>query len=333
MSYGNVDLGLGTVSGGGGVGADGYIGRYGPGVPGWVQRIVGPGEDKIVGSASGPGSTIYGVGWFEATATFNGAQLTSVGGRDVFFSRFNAVTGTVDLTKQYGGTGRDEISGADSSGGALVLAGFFDDTLAFGGTAPEITSIGALDVWVAKFDTSGAGVWAVRFGGAGNDRNVKLGVDKAGDIYIAGEFQNQVAFGAFPLVSVGGIDAFIVKLHGNDGTVAWATSFGSAGDDGIWDVMVDAAGHVAVAGTVGGSLAGGPPSSDLDAVVAAFDAATGKPRWRNVYATALNDRASALTLGRNGDVYACLSLGPGFDFGSPIIGETNPASVLLRIAP
>src|SRR5262249_4270967 len=70
VSYGTVDLGMGQVAGGGGVGADGYIGRYAGGNAQWIQRLVGPGEDKILSSGLGPSNTIYGAGWFEQTTSF-----------------------------------------------------------------------------------------------------------------------------------------------------------------------------------------------------------------------------------------------------------------------
>lgn len=333
VTYGNVDLGLGPISGGGGPGADGYIGHYGPGAPAWVQRIVGPGEDKIVATALGPGNTVYGAGWFEQTTTFNGGQLTSVGGRDLFLARFNTFTGAVDLTKTYGGAGKDEMTSAASNGGTLVIGGLFDDTIAFGGTAQPITSAGALDVWVAKLDASGAGVWAVRFGAANDDRDTGLAVDAAGDVYVVGSFHDQVAFGAINLVSKGGFDTFVVKLHGNDGSVAWAVSLGSVNDDRIGAIAVDAAGHVVIGGAVGGPIDGGTSLGGTDAFFASFDSATGSSRWRKVYSTAGNDGGSGLTYGRNGDVYACLGLAGAFDFGMPIIGAPSPASVLLRIAP
>jgi len=334
VSYGTtVDLGRGPEAGGGGPGSDGYIGHYGPGAPSWVQRIVGPGEDKIIASALGTGSTIYGAGWFEQTPTFNGGQLPNVGGRDLFLARFNTFTGAVDLNKTYGGPGRDEMSSAASVGGSLVVAGMFDDTLAFGGTAPALTTVGLLDVFVAKLDGNAVGVWAVRFGGTGDDRDPKLAIDAAGDIYVAGSFQNQIAFGAINLVSKGAADIFVAKLRGTDGSVAWAVSLGAAGNDGVGDIAVDAAGHVAIVATVSGPIDGGSSAGGLDSLVASFESATGASRWRKVYSTSGDDRASALTYGRDGDLYACVGVAGPFDFGLPVIGAPSPAAALLRIAP
>jgi hypothetical protein len=347
VSYGDVDLGKGKVAGGSpgvteNVPADGYIGLYGPGTPRWVARIAGTGEDKIVATALGPGSTVYGAGWYAGTPTFNGVALPTSRDRDLFLARFDMFSGAVQLTRTYGGTGRDEISSAARAGDAVIVAGMFDDTLAFGGSTAPITSGGALDVFVAKLDASGNGVWAVRYGGAGDDRDPRVVVDGAGDVYIAGSFTNQIAFGAVNLVAHGAtdVDVFVVKLRGTDGTVAWATSFGSAagaagttGTDGVLDLAVDAAGHVALSGSLGGSLDGKATAGGVDALVASFEAATGAMRWHDTYSTEGNDYAFALTYGRNGDVYAVVNVAGPYAFGVPVIGAANPSSVVLRIAP
>jgi hypothetical protein len=344
VSYGTVDLGLGKVTGGNGTDttkADGYIGHFGPSAPAWVARIVGTGEDKILSSAPGPNSTIYGGGWFEATTTFSSpgtsTMLTSAGSRDIFLARFNTFTGAVDLTKRYGGTGREEISSATPSGsaGGIVVAGMFDDnaaqpapnTLSFGGTTQSLSSNGGLDVWVAKLDASGNGIWAVHYGGTGDDRDPRIAVDAAGDVYVTGTFTNQVAFGAVNLVSMGDTDVFVAKLHGNDGSVAWAISLGTATTDRAGDLAVDAAGHVVFSGSVAGS-----PSAAGDARIESFDAMNGASRWKKIIATPGADGSSAVTIGRNGDVYALVGLGGSFDFGMPIIGAASPSAVVLRIA-
>ena len=209
-----------------------------------------------------------------------------------------------------------------------MLAGSFDDTLAFGGAAQPISSAGMLDVWVAKLDASGNGTWAARFGAAGIDREPRIAMNAAGDVYVGGTFSGQVAFGAINLVSQGGEDLFLAKLRGGDGSVAWAVSFGSVGTDQILDVAADAAGHVVVSGDFGGA-----GTTNVDAFVASFEATTGASRWRHVFATSGDDRSFAATYGRNGDVYALVGLGGAFDFGMPILGPAGPAAVLLRIAP
>jgi hypothetical protein len=334
VTYGDeVDVGQGPVAGGGGAGADGFIGRYGPGAPSWVQRIVGPGEDKFLMTAGGPSSTIYGAGWFEDTTTFNNTALTSAGGRDIVLARFVAYTGDVTLVKQYGSEGRDETSSIATTSSSIILAGMFDGTLELGGSAAPLTSLGLLDVYVAKLDLEGVPEWAVSFGDAGEDRDPEVAVDAAGDIYVAGHFQGQVAFGSVNLTSNGGADVFLAKLRGTDGAVEWAIRQGGSGDDGVLRIAVDGQGRLAFAGIAAGALDDEPTAGGLDAVVASFEASTGDLRWRHIYSTPGDDRGWDLTYGRDGDLYATISIADTFDFGRPIVGAPNPAGVLLRIAP
>lgn len=352
VSYANVDLGLGLMTGGSPVNtmlADGFIGRFGPSAPAWIARIVrtngtgSMGEDKILASAPGPGSTMYAGGYITETTAFSVTSgstttpvktLTSTGGRDIFLARFNTFTGAVDLTRTYGGIAEDEITGAASSGGALVIAGRFAEsggqqgTLVFGGTAKPLTSNGGLDIFVAKLDGNGDGIWAVNFGGAGNELDPRIAVDATGDVYVTGTFTGQVAFGAVNLVSMGDNDVFVAKLHGSYGSVAWAISRGTAMTDRIGDITVDAMGHV----VLGASLNGMPTGSG-DALLECLDASNGSSRWAKMFATSGPDGVGNVIYGRNGDVYATVGLGGTFDFGMPIIGAAGPAAVLLRVAP
>jgi hypothetical protein len=326
VSYGDVDLGKGPVSGGNGsdqMRADGYIGRYGPNAPAWVNRIVGPAEDKIIITATAPGGEVYGAGWFEETPTWNNAQLTSAGGRDLFIARMNTFTGAVSKTSTFGGTGRDEISSIAGDGTNLIVGGFFDDQLAFGGTAAALTgTANNLDVYVAKLDADLAGIWAVKFGGTGEDRATQVALDAAGDVYIAGVFQNQVAFGAVNLTAMGMHDIFVAKLRGNNGSVAWAIQLGTTGGDAASRIIVDKAGHPVVVGAL-----------NRDALIASLDPSNGSMRWQRSVASTGSDGVFTASLGATGDIYAVVNLGGTFDFGVPLIGPPAPASVVVRIVP
>jgi hypothetical protein len=337
-----VDLGLGPVSGGGTPIEDGYIGAYTNGVAAWVQRIVGPGSDKFLGSARGPSSTVWGGGWFEQTTNYNGGMLTSVGGRDIIVSQLNPYTGVVNLTKQYGGVGRDEVSGggvasSDSDLSTFVMAGFFDDTIDFGGTSTAVTaSNGGLDMWIAKLDSNGVGVWAVAYGGPGDDRDVSCVMDAQGDVYITGSFTTSISFGTTMLTAVGGTgtDQFIAKLSGADGSPIWAIGFGTAGNEGAGRIAVDKRGHLAFAGSELGPFEGMPTLGGRDAIVAQFSTMDGSRQWLHIFSTAADDGVGGVVYGpTTGDLFASVSPGAPYDFGMPIIGDPNPLDVLIRITP
>jgi hypothetical protein len=333
----DVDVGEGPVLTGSDGLSNGYIGAYENGAAQWVQMITGPGDDKILASARGPGSTMYGAGWFEQTATFNNTTMTSAGGRDVFVARFSTFTGAVDLVKQFGGVGREEVSGggaASIDATSFTLSGFFDTSVDFGGATQPLTAThGGLDMWVAQFDANGSGIWSVTYGGPGDDRDDNIVMDAAGDIYMTGSFTTSITLGAFDLTAVGGIDDFIAKLDGTNGNVIWAIAFGTAGTENAGRIAVDNNGHLAFSGILGGAFEGGDTLGGNDALLAEFDTKDGTRLWDHVYSTPGDDGGGGVVYGESGDLFASITLGGPYDFGMPVIGDPGPLCVLMRIAP
>ena len=324
------DVGKGPATNPGGW--DGFIGRYGPNAPNWVAILSGAADDQFSTTAPGPGSTIYGAGWFDATATFNGSSYVSAGSDDILLARFDSYTGAVQLTKQYGGTGEDDPDGAaPRADGGLILTGSFGSTISFGGATSTLTTAGLRDVFVVALDATGAGEWAKSFGGSGDDYYTKVVADSAGDVYVTGCFQNTVTFGTSTFTSKGGNDIFVVKLNGTTGAVLWAIAIGGTADDRPSGIDVDASGRVVLNGWVTGYA--GQTALGAVGLLAELDGASGVVNWEKFYATAGDSRGGAVLYGVSGDIYAIMGLGGAFDFGQPLVGAASPASVVMRIKP
>jgi len=211
------------------------------------------------------------------------------------------------------------------------MSGFFDGTLTFG-TTPSLVTAGGLDCWVAKLTADATPIWAVRFGGTGNDRGAQVVVDSAGDVYVAGNFQDQIAFDAVNLVSAGMSDVFVAKLRGTNGSVIWATSLGSSGEDAVSDIAIHAAGRLIVSGGISGPLSPGEAyAGGTDAFVVAFEE-TGVRRWAKIIGASGNDGSSAVSAGTDA-IYAGVSVSGAVDLGVPLIGAGSPTGLLLKIEP
>jgi hypothetical protein len=91
-----------------------------------------------------------------------------------------------------------------------ILAGTFHESVDFGGGRLE--SAGAEDVFVAKFDKAGELVWSARVGEEGPQSASAVAAGPDGRVFVAGRFAGEVDFGAGPLVSAGGLDAFLAVL-------------------------------------------------------------------------------------------------------------------------
>jgi hypothetical protein len=333
LSYGNVDLGAGMVQGGGGTGADGFVGRYQPnGRPQWVKRLVGPGDDHFTSVANGPSNTIFVSGWYaDGTAVFDGTRtFNSAGYRDILLMQLD-YGGNVLMTKTFATAGFEQASSIAWTGTHLMVAGFYNPTTTIGSFSLSAVDYG---IWAGKFLPDGTPVWVVGFSGPGKDHNPSMTIDAAGDMYVTGTFTGSIGFGSYNLVGAGA-EVFVVKLRNSDGGVVWASSFGSAGDDGGDDIALNPSGELIVSATVAGALQpGGPFAGGTDVALVSYDTA-GTRRWSKVIGTSGTDSAAAVSSGANA-FYAALNLAGDIGSnveGQPIIGAPKPAGLVLKLQP
>ncbi len=171
---------------------------------------------------------IYLTGEFSGTVTLGGQTITSEGD-DIFIAKYNA-SGTV-LWLRRGATGFDYGLGiaVDGSGNVYVVGNFegtanFNTPSASGSN--QLVSAGFSDIFIAKYNTSGALQWLRRGGGTSFDDGYGIAVDGNGNVYVVGTFNGTANFntpsasGSNQLVSAGGSDIFIAKYN-TSGTLQW----------------------------------------------------------------------------------------------------------------
>jgi len=199
---------------------------------------------------------------------------------DIFIAKYSAQGGLL-WVKDLGGSGDDIARGvAIDSADNIIVVGDFSTSVNFGGGS--LTSSGYTDVFVAKYSSSGAYVWAARFGGSFYDLGNAVAVDSANAIYLAARTQSTSDFGGIALPSLGGIDIAVAKLS-STGAVAWAKRWGGTGNDIPQGIAVDRAGDVVLTGTYGGAsdLGGGSITgvAAYNVFLAKYSGADGSYRW------------------------------------------------------
>lgn len=157
-----------------------------------------------------------------------------------------------------GGSGTEIPKGLalDHSGNLLMVGRFdsyFDWDPGVGETA--FTSTGSTDGFLAKYDTSGAFVWAKRIGGVGHDETYGVAVDEMDNIYVAGQMSASVNFGTVeePVTlahEAGTWDAFCISYR-PDGTLAWVRGIQGTGGQRAQSIAYTG-GHVYVYGVCSG---------------------------------------------------------------------------------
>ena len=223
----------------------------------WARSGGGTDSDKYYGAAADADGNAFAVGFFGETATFGPFTLTSAGffEHDAVLAKYSP-DGDVLWVRGAGGVGNDFSLGASVDGaGDVYIVGSFEGTATFETT--PLTSNGDLDLFVAKYSSTGDLVWVRGGGGAGAENGRSIAVDAAGNAYATGNFQGVATFGPHALSSAGGNDVFLVK-YSPDGEVLWARSGGGTAPDLGTAVSLDGAGNALLAGYYTGTSTFGP---------------------------------------------------------------------------
>ena len=180
----------------------------------------------------------------------------------------------------YYGLGCDDKARAatyDLAGNVLVV-GTTGCGVPLRGVSYDPTFNGAYDVFVARFDTSGAGlVYATYLGGSGGEYGTGIALDYVGDIYVAGTTYS-VDFpttpGAYDTVQSGGtnFDGYVAKLSPAGDRLLYSTFVGN-GTIELTGLAVDPMGYAFVTGhtcTTSFPLTPGAFQTTMSACPAAF---------------------------------------------------------------
>jgi len=146
----------------------------------------------------------------------------------------------------------------DSYGNSFIT-GYFRDTTDFD-PSPATHSLiasGSKDGFLAKYDTSGAYLFAFSLGGTTfYDEGGELAIDDSNHIYVLGEFSSTVDFDPSPavanLTSSAGGDIFLSK-YDQFGVFMWATHWGGSTIK-AHDIVVDDSGNVYAIGEFNGTI-------------------------------------------------------------------------------
>jgi len=206
----------------------------------WGKAYGGEGEDVVRAMTVDGEGTTYLTGYFTDTSVFgSGAEtttFTSGGFYDVFVSK-TSTTGNLLWVKAFGAAANEYGTAiATDAQGNVYVSGVFEESFdADPGTGVNIlTTAGGLDIFVIKLNAEGNFVWAKSLGGEGYEETTAMGIDGAGNLYVAGYFYAAANFNnggaGGELTPYGSSDGFIVK-YAQDGTFTWAQQFGGTDID------------------------------------------------------------------------------------------------------
>jgi hypothetical protein len=227
-------------------GRDSWAARYRPGGSlVWATLLGGPGEQQAHGISADPRSNTVVTGEFTGATQFGSHSFISAGARsDVYLAKLDR-HGNVRWAQRFGSTAPDLGRGVDADArGNVYFGGEFGGTIQLG--SKTLTSVGGLDVFLAKAGPAGRVKWALRLGDAGIDTGPELEVAPDGTSYMAGTFVN----------SAGSRRAFVAKVSRN-GRLRWTfestdSPFATLGELALGPTSVNVLGRFVSAVTLGG---------------------------------------------------------------------------------
>lgn len=179
-------------------GGDAYISSYTPkGAFRWAKRIGGVSADEGTDLVIDSLGYLYVTGCFSDTVYFEpnqqDAMVVSQGGTDAFLAKYQS-DGAFIWVKTFGSNKNDMGLSVVTNNIDVVVAGYYRDTINFtpDSIGGELVSSGGLDVFIAKFDTSGAYLWSRGIGGKKNESDIDVAIDKQGNVFATGNFKDTI---------------------------------------------------------------------------------------------------------------------------------------------
>ncbi len=223
----------------------------------------------------------------------------------------------------------------DATGNIYVTGGFTSPTIVFGTTTlTNSGGVGSNDMYLVKYDATGAVLWAISAGGSYNDWGYSVTTDATGDIYVSGYFSSPtLVFGTTTLIHTALADMFLVKYDAT-GTVLWAKSAGGSNDDNGISVATNATGDVYVTGFfTSPTLVFGTTTltnaGNRDMFLVKYDA-TGTVLWAKSTGGSGDDFVWSVATDAGGDVYVVGEFAsPTIVFGTTTLTNTATSDMFL----
>ena len=221
-------------------------------------------------------------------------------------------------TNTGGGPDLDEsYSAALDTSGSVFITGLFSTSAFIANTS--LVSTGGTDMFFSKYTPAGISNWVRTASGYGNAGGHVLATDQPGNIYVAGEFEDTIFFGATQLISAGLSDIFLAK-YDNTGIFLWAIRGGGTGLDAVSGIKTDASGNVFLTGHFENTFTLGIPNvvsaGGKDLYVAKLNT-SGTVIWLTRAGGASDDESRAIVLNSSS-----INIAGHFD-GNATFGSTN----------
>lgn len=316
----------------------------------WVQRGSNHYDDRGLGICLDPFGNVYVTGtcWggiiFGSLNEYNASFYTD----QIFLLKLDNDGNFVWLKNAGNDSGDDHGHDVVSDpAGNIYVTGFVSD-YCFGNNGPSVAQFGTVSLpieygdslgFVAKISNDGVWQWAQTFGGVDGERDNRIAIDQANNVYVAGGYYGSKNFGSSLANSEGGVDIFVTKYDSN-GNFQYVRTTGSAYDDRANDITVDMNNDIYITGEFRDKVPfatdtinnnGGPNGRDI--FVSRMDV-NGNWLWATKAGSNFGDeRGSGIITNNKHNIFVTGQFKGDANFGSSIaLNASSPDSVQIFVA-
>ena len=234
----------------------------------WAKKAGGTKEDRGRGIVLDGTGNLFITGTITQSATFNTTNVSVAGNNSLFVAKYDT-NGVFQWVRASGGccdTTRGNAISVDNSGN-VYIAGYFMANTTIGGNS--LTSLGAADIFVTKYDSNGNNLWVRQAGGPYEDMANSCAYDKIKDqLYVTGQIDDHGNFGSIYVGAAGNRDVFVASYDPNGNEIFARPGGGNQRDVGQ-SITYDTLGNIYCAGffndtaTFGPSTLTGYPLADF----------------------------------------------------------------------
>jgi hypothetical protein len=253
VTFGTIDYGGGALTS---AGVDVFVAKLDADGNHVFSKIFGDGnEQRPDGISVDSAGNVLVTGFFHGSIDFSGGEpgkaLTSAGVRDGFIAKLDA-SGNHLWSKRFGDDkdlwlAQGAFDGSDN----VIISSSFMGTADLGGG--PLASFDSYDILVAKLDPDGNYLWGKSFNGTSDQILLPTaGVDRSGNVLLAGQFVGPFTFGG-ELLEPKAQDAFFAILDPS-GQHLWSARYGDYSIQFGTGIGVDSKGDIVVGGVFGGTI-------------------------------------------------------------------------------
>jgi len=280
-SSGNV-YALGSTSSAGAGGNELFLAKYNPtGVIEWQRTLGGTGAEFGMSVRLDSSEDVYVVG--DTTSA-------GVGGRNFLIAKYNS-SGVIQWQRVLAGADYQDCEmGVDSS-----------DNVYLAGTTSS-AGAGFVDVFIAKYNSSGTIQWQRTLGGSSYDYGFTIGVDSSSNIYIGG------------ITYTGSKFALLFTKYNSSGTIQFQRTLTDTASIEIYGLAVDSSNNI--------YLSGFTTDGNQSPVLYKYNS-SGTIQWQRMLSTGINSRHHGVVADSVGNVYVS-----GFYTSTYIFAKYNSSGTI-----